>query len=159
MKRITAKRYPFSLKGRHFPMDLPIWEMQHFEKEDAACLPTQLYFLESQTEHFKPKSKQELEAEKIRQEFENLVKVWKKATSRYSIIRQKIIHPAYLRIIGMSEKALPLILEELKQRPSGSWFPALEAITGENAASTAKSIEEAIHDWLNWGKEKQYLNL
>jgi hypothetical protein len=90
-------------------------------------------------------------------EFENLVKVWKKATQHYSFLRQKIVHPAYLRIVGMGEKAIPLILEELKKHPSASWFPALEAISGNDAAPAAKSIDEAIQSWLNWGKQQSYL--
>lgn len=92
-------------------------------------------------------------------EFENLVKVWKKATHHYSFIRQKIVHPAYLRIIGMGEKVLPFILEELKERPSPGWFPALEAISGNDAAQAAKSIDEAVESWLNWGKQQSYLKV
>jgi len=93
----------------------------------------------------------------IKQEFDALVQTWKRATSRFSIITQKIIHPAYLRIIGMGEKALPLILRELQQNPSIGWFTALEAISGENAALEAESIDQAISDWLDWGEERHYL--
>lgn len=97
------------------------------------------------------KLKAKVEAEtQIKSEFENLVNVWKKATLHYSFIRQKIIHPAYLRIVGMGDKAIPFILEELQKRPSASWFPALEAISGNNAALTAKSVDEAVENWLNW---------
>ncbi|GEM_PF-1126012 len=92
-------------------------------------------------------------------EFENLVKVWKKATSHFSFIRQKIVHPAYLRIIGMGEKAIPLILEELQTSPSASWFPALAAISGNDAALEAKSLDEAVQRWLDWGKQQSYLKL
>ncbi len=104
------------------------------------------------------KLKAKIEAEmEIKPEFENLVKVWKKATFHYSFIRQKIIHPAYLRIVGMGDKAIPFILEELRTSPSASWFPALEAISGNNAAQTAKSIDEAVNSWLDWGKQHHYL--
>ena len=91
----------------------------------------------------KLKAKTEAETQ-IKSEFANLVKVWKKATLHYSFLRQKIVHPAYLRIIGMGEKAIPFILQELKKRPSASWFPALEAISGNNAAQSAKNIDEAV---------------
>ena len=87
-------------------------------------------------------------------EFKNLVKVWKKATFHYSFMRQKIVHPAYLRIIGMGERAIPLILEELRTNPSASWFPALEAISGNDAAPQAESIDEAVQSWLDWGKQQ-----
>jgi len=106
------------------------------------------------------KLKAKIEAEtEIKPEFENLVKVWKKATHHYSFIRQKIVHPAYLRIIGMGEKVLPFILEELRERPSASWFPALEAISGNDAAQTAKSVDEAVQSWLSWGKRQSYLTV
>lgn len=157
MKRIITKGFPCSLKGRHFPTDLPIWEMRHFEKDDVTSMATQLYFVESQSEHFKPKSKQELETEKIKQEFETLVKVWIKATAHFSFVRQQIIHPSFLRIIGMGDKVLPLILEELKQRPIPSWFTALEAISGKDVASEATSIGEAALCWLKWGQSEGYL--
>jgi hypothetical protein len=90
----------------------------------------------------------------IKSEFANLVKVWKKATLHYSFTRQKIVHPAYLRIVGMGEKAIPFILQELKKHPSASWFPALEAISGSNAAQSAKSIDEAVNSWLDWSKQE-----
>ena len=106
----------------------------------------------------KLKAKVETESN-IKSEFENLVKIWKKATAHYSFIRQKIVHPAYLRIIGLGESAIPFILEELTKRPSSSWFPALEAISGKDVAHEAKSIDEAIQGWLNWGKQEQYLKI
>jgi len=106
----------------------------------------------------KLKAKTEAETH-IKPEFENLVKVWKKATVHYSFVRQKIVHPAYLRIVGMGEKAIPFILQELKERPSASWFPALEAISGNDAAQAAKTVDEAVQSWLNWGKQQSYLKV
>jgi len=106
----------------------------------------------------KLKAKTEAETQ-IKSEFANLVKVWKKATLHNSFIRQKIVHPAYLRIVGMGEKAIPFILQELTERPSASWFPALEAISGNNAAQSAKSIDEAVQSWLNWGSQESYLKV
>ena len=59
----------------------------------------------------------------------------------------------------MGEKVLPYILEELKVRPSASWFPALEAISGDNVAQTAKSVDEAVQIWLSWGKRQSHLKV
>lgn len=131
--------------------------------------------------HFKPKSKiarslafgeetwkrkerdvittttgQECRDLQIKTEFDNLVQMWKKATSHYSFLGQIITHTAYLRIIGMGEKALPLILEELRQKPNGNWFSALEAITGKDVGQEASSIDEAIQLWLEWGEQNKY---
>lgn len=104
-------------------------------------------------------SGQEYRNLQIRSEFDNLVQMWKKATSHYSFLGQIITHPAYLRIIGMGEKALPLILDELRQRPNGNWFSALEAITGKDIGQEANSIDEAIQLWLEWGEQNKYLRI
>ena len=134
--------------------------------------------------HFKPKSKiarslafggetwkreekdvittalgQEYRDLQVKSEFDNLVQMWKKATSHYSFLGQIITHPAYLRIIGMGAKALPLILEELRQRPNGNWFSALEAITGKDVGQEANNIDEAIQLWLEWGEQNKYLRI
>ncbi|HEY8796270.1 MAG TPA: hypothetical protein VIO85_00245 [Candidatus Dormibacteraeota bacterium] len=64
------------------------------------------------------------------------------------------LHPAYLRIIGMGEKAVPLILTEMS-RNGDHWFWALEAITGENPARDSRTVPEATEAWLRWGKVRQ----
>jgi hypothetical protein len=35
----------------------------------------------------------------------------------------------------------------------------LEAISGNNAAQAAKSIDEAVQSWLNWGKQQSHLKV
>jgi len=67
------------------------------------------------------------------------------------------MHPAYQRIIGMGRSALPLIFDELSQRP-GPWSWALRAITGEDPvpleqAGSAKAAREA---WLGWARRFGY---
>ena len=67
------------------------------------------------------------------------------------------MHPAYQEIIGMGERAVPLLLAELRREPD-DWFWALHAITGANpvpAASrgNARTMAEA---WLRWGAENGY---
>jgi hypothetical protein len=83
-------------------------------------------------------------------EFESLVSLWKADTEFLSGADIEL-HPAYLRIIGMGTRAVPLILNEMK-RSGGHWFRALEAITGDNPAHTASSVAEGIAAWLHWGQ-------
>ncbi|MDA2915926.1 hypothetical protein MYX64_03660 [Nitrospinae bacterium AH_259_B05_G02_I21] len=90
--------------------------------------------------------------------FQQLVDQWLEDTINMSSIAARVAHPAYLEIIGMGEKAVPLLLSELEKRPS-HWFPALTAITRENpipeeARGRFKEMTEA---WLEWGRENNYI--
>jgi len=88
--------------------------------------------------------------------FSELAGQWRKETGMLSAIQQKVIHPAYQRIIGMGKPVLPLILRELQQKRE-HWIWALQAITGENIAQTGSNFKEAVTAWLEWGKVKGYL--
>ncbi len=61
------------------------------------------------------------------------------------------MHPAYQQIIGMGDRALPLIFKDLRREPD-HWFWALQAITGENPVSeqNAGDLEAMTGDWLVW---------
>ena len=50
------------------------------------------------------------EAERKRKEFTVLAEEWARATRHLSLIQKKIVHPAYFRIVGMGEAAVPLLL-------------------------------------------------
>lgn len=93
----------------------------------------------------------------VKSEFDTLVKVWSSAIKFYSLERQQVSHPAFIRIVGMGEKVLPLIFEEFSKRPFIAWLTALEAIIGKNIASEAQSFRETVELWLKWGKDKGYL--
>src|SRR5437667_12484653 len=60
------------------------------------------------------------EAERKRKEFTVLAEEWARATRHLSLVQKKIVHPAYFRIVGMGEAAVPLLLEALRDRPIGS---------------------------------------
>ena len=66
-------------------------------------------------------------------------------------------HPAYQRIIGLGQRAVPLILQQLA-READFWFEALVAITDEQpvAPDHAGNIEAMRQDWLRWGREQGY---
>ena len=95
---------------------------------------------------------------KLRAEFHSLAERWRQETGMHSSIPKIAMHPAYQRIIGMGEKAVPLILQELQNQPD-HWFWALNTITGENpippeAAGNIRLMTEA---WLEWGKKKGHI--
>ena len=66
-------------------------------------------------------------------------------------------HPAYQQIVGMGDKAIPLILRELEQAPD-HWFWALKAITGVNPVPREEraDIKAMAKHWLEWGREEGY---
>lgn len=74
-----------------------------------------------------------------------------------SILSKKVIHPAYQRIIGMGDKAIPLLMRELKREPN-HWFWALRAITGANPVKPENRgrVKRMAQDWLDWGHEHDY---
>ncbi len=89
--------------------------------------------------------------------FRRLADEWRRETGHYSLTFKRAMHPAYQQIIGMGKDALPLILRDLQERPTGHWFWALRAISGEDPARLEEDIDSAIHAWVRWGREHRYL--
>jgi hypothetical protein len=89
--------------------------------------------------------------------FQALAAQWREETRHLSSVSQMALHPAYQRIIGMGEAAVPLILNDLQQH-GGHWLWALHAITGEDPAPPEANFREAVQSWLQWGREKGYLS-
>lgn len=90
-------------------------------------------------------------------EFYNFVNEWKRDTQLISTANELIMHPAYQRIIGMGEKAIPMLLRELHERPD-HWFWALEAITGVHPILPSQQgrVDEMAKAWLNWAEDNGY---
>ena len=95
---------------------------------------------------------------KLKKKFEILAQEWKSATAHLSSTTEISLHPAYQRIIGMGETAVPFILQEMSDSPD-HWFWALKAITGDSPvpAEHRGRIELMTEDWLVWGKSKGYI--
>lgn len=86
----------------------------------------------------------------IAQRFQRLADQWHNETGHYSLMFKRAMHPAYQQIIGMGKDAIPLILNDLRVRPTGHWFWALGAITGEDPTLGQADIDKAIQAWLKW---------
>ena len=91
--------------------------------------------------------------------FAQLAKAWKSDTEFVSKVSKKILHPAYQKIIGMGESAIPLILNDLAENGPDDWFWALTAITDENPITDeiAGNMVAMTEAWLRWGKNAGYL--
>ena len=91
--------------------------------------------------------------------FRDLAKQWKRERETVSSsIRTMISHPAHLRIVGLGERAIPFLLEELRNN-ADHWFVALHAITGENPIpdESRGRLDEMSMAWVEWGEENGYL--
>jgi len=93
----------------------------------------------------------------IERQFNELATQWESETGMLSVLSQKVLHPAYQRIIGMGEKAIPLLLKELEREPN-HWFWALKAITGANPVKPENRgrVKRMAQDWLEWGRDRGY---
>ncbi len=92
-------------------------------------------------------------------EFHELAAQWRAETGGYSMMTSIVTHPAYLRIIGMGEQALPWIFFELEEH-GGHWYVALRAITGANPVlyedrGRRPKMREA---WLAWGRDNGWID-
>ncbi len=89
--------------------------------------------------------------------FAHLVVQWYKERGATSSLSEMILCPAYQRIIGMGEAAVPLILTQMREEKDNPdhWSAALEAITGANPVpeeicGDTVRIAEA---WFVWAEE------
>lgn len=91
--------------------------------------------------------------------FKKLAKAWKSETELMSKTTQRAMHPAYQKIIGMGDAAIPLILNDLAEHGPDDWFWALTAITDENpiTAEIAGDMNAMAEVWLQWGRNAGYL--
>ncbi len=99
-----------------------------------------------------------VDASALEETFRALADLWRRETEMLSSLSKKLTHPAYQKIIGLGEPAIPLILRELRDRP-GFWFEALKAITRQSPVPPEERADPRLvrERWLNWGKEKRYL--
>jgi hypothetical protein len=92
------------------------------------------------------------------QEFKRLLAEWKEQATFLSSATQMAMLPQYQQIIGMGKPAIPLILNELKDRPT-HLFWALKAISGMDPvpAKDRGHIDKMIKAWIKWGRQKNYI--
>ncbi len=98
-----------------------------------------------------------IKSSQLEKEFNSLAEQWYNETRMMSFIRQKVVHTAYQKIIGMGRDALPFIFRELANH-RGDWLWALEAIVRkENPAAGMTTFRDAVQAWLTWGAQKGYI--
>ncbi len=93
--------------------------------------------------------------------FQNLVKQWRDERGARSSITETVMMPAYQKIIGMGETALPLILAQLRSEGDepDQWFWALRAITEANPIKPEDqgNFQKMAQAWLQWAENGVYV--
>ncbi len=91
----------------------------------------------------------------LEKRFAALAAQWKVERGHSSSITKLCAHPAYQEIIGMDEKAIPLLRRELEREPD-HWFWALKVLTGVNPVpqESRANIKEMAQYWVTWGYEQ-----
>ncbi|SRR6266481_677925 len=92
----------------------------------------------------------------LESEFNSKAQQWKKDTRGLSSVSEIVLHPSYQWIMAKGELALPFILRDLRQN-GGQWFHALYYIHGRDEAAGAKTVEEAIAAWTEWGYRNNHI--
>ena len=91
-------------------------------------------------------------------EFYNLLVNWRNEVRHSSFVAEIAMNPNYQKIIGMGEKVVPLLLQELERRPE-HLFWALKAITGADPVQPHQrgKVRDMAQAWLLWASEKGYV--
>jgi len=95
----------------------------------------------------------------FQQRFARLVAEWKVGRGHSSKLKDLAMHPAYQQIVGMGERAVPLLIEEMKERPD-QWDWALRAITGTDPVPPESwgKLKDIAAAWIAWGRERGCVN-
>jgi hypothetical protein len=93
--------------------------------------------------------------------FQALAVQWKRETAVFPSVMEQARHPAYLRIMAMGTRAIPLILAQLKREGDMPyhWFVALTYVTGgENPVpdDDRGDVLKMRDAWLRWGMANGY---
>jgi hypothetical protein len=92
-----------------------------------------------------------------RARFRILANRWVQETEGISVLSRAFLHRPYQQIIGMGPVAIPLLLEELRDRPD-HWMFALSILTNTDPARGTRTFGAARVAWLRWGAQSGYLN-
>jgi len=92
------------------------------------------------------------------QKFKRLLAEWREQAALLPFATAMAMLPSYQEIIGMGKPALPLILNELKKKPS-HLFWALRAISGEDPVPPENRgrIEQMRRAWIKWGRQNKII--
>ncbi len=88
--------------------------------------------------------------------FRELADQWIQETSGCPRIKDRMSHPAYLKIINWGHEVIPYILTELQKAEPDHWFEALYQITHNDPVSPKDrgNVKKMADAWLKWGRRR-----
>ena len=91
--------------------------------------------------------------------FRTLIQICKANTREDSSMVMMNSYTSYQEILSMKEKAIPLLLQELRDN-GGHWFEALRVLTKAQPVPNRYRGNVALMTtaWLQWGQENGYTN-
>jgi hypothetical protein len=91
-------------------------------------------------------------------EFAMLVEAWKAETINLSSIAQVLASEPYRKILSMRERAVPLIIRQLKVEGTNPyhWWGALRELTNENPVpdNLKGDIRAMSRCWIEWARNR-----
>jgi hypothetical protein len=130
------------------------------EKREAEILKrdAEIVAVRERARHVEARTREQVKAEhtaQIEREFRALAEQWYLGTMFRSSYLDKILHPAYQKILTLGVAVVPFILRELKDAPS-DWFWALRTLTDADPTTPdqAGNMEAMAEAWLAWGRER-----
>lgn len=98
------------------------------------------------------------QTETVAQSFTRLAQEWRSAVAFVSSVTEMVAHPKYAQIIGLGKEALPILLQDLANKPD-HWFPALKAITAVDPVPPGDrgDIGKMADAWVRWGVEQGHI--
>lgn len=135
--------------------------LEELEDDELGVRPYHVKYVPSTPAQktFDPQQAQAADVEPtIEQKFRTLAEQWYIGTMFRSSYLDKILHPAYQKILTLGEAAVPFILRELQDAPS-DWFWALRFLTDADPTTPeqAGDMEAMSAAWLDWGREKGHI--
>lgn len=92
----------------------------------------------------------------VADDFNRLMLRWDKERPRGTDLMAMAEHPIFQSVVGMGQRAIPLLIREIGRRPRAPWLVALNTITGDNpvAAEDEGKIKSMAAAWIRWGNER-----
>jgi hypothetical protein len=89
-------------------------------------------------------------------QFHNSLGQWRNETASMSLVRDKIEHVAFKRIVNLGTVAGPWILKEIRHRPDLLVMALPLIYKNENSLPvTARGkVKEIVNAWLNWANRQ-----
>lgn len=131
------------------PVDLPKTVMEYVVAdltEDQLDIAPELKTLHLDEDYY--------ESVFLKNKFESLTVLWEQNTKFSSSISRIIEDENFLKIVGMGEKAIPFIIEDIQKKPSTLVW-ALNLITGKTLQTNYRiTITDACKAWVKlWNSQ------